>query len=173
MTFKVNPLTELFFDGHYLRTYYKGKLTNTLTAKIGDSYYVHSGAKTLKPFIRKAKILDKTKGTKLCWALGFSVDWKIASSMEDFKTNYIKVLSSNKLNPGNAIFVTKENQYALMYYPFYYKDKKKKDGTEKKRIKPLFGWISDTISEEEKMILYQAVSSVKQISCPIEYWSRI
>lgn len=166
MNFSVNEFVISKFDGSVLRTYLNGKLIDSRSAKVGDSFFILPCGATKAPKISAVE-LPQTRGAKIAWALSFVGEKKFVSEENDFWDRYMQISSEYELN--NTIFLFNSGVYALCISdkltvseknPFKYKVKSKN---------PILAWISDDITSSEIDEMLERFTKERTLFCPVEY----
>lgn len=182
--FRPTEVILITFDGRRMKTYYdKGSsklfkelntstpetvelfleeyLCDSRTAKIGDAFDLTVRTKN-SPVITPIE-LPATRGARIAWALSFVEEEKLAHSYQDFFKRYDDV--KNAYESEHYFMEAKPEAYAFLLA-------KKNPGKKSKkstRLKPLFVWISDAISQDDLELLIRKYKSYRKLSLPEEY----
>ncbi len=136
-------------------------LCDSREAKIGDAFSFTPMCRT-PPEIFPIE-LPTSRGERIAWALSFIEEETHAHSYKDFFKRYSDVRIA--YDSTEYFLEAKPEIYAFMLA-------KKNPGKNKKRssrIKPLFIWISDTISDVNLMQLITTYETYRSINLPVEY----
>ena len=136
-------------------------LCDSREAKLGDAF-------SFTPMSRHPPVispisLPSSRGERIAWALSFVEEETHAHSYEDFFKRYSDVRLT--YNSDEYFLEARPEAYAFMLA-------RKNPGKNKKRagrLKPLFVWISDTISEKDLGLLIEKYESYRSIHLPPEY----
>lgn len=142
---QVSPYVDAVFTGTELQLFFKGSPITVCDAKPGESYYVVPHGQSKYPQMEKAKMPD-TRGKKIAWALSFVESKKHADSYEDFLARF-EGIAADYDSQGEKFCEFKPGAFAFMVVP-----KRVQPGKGRGRIgkmKPLFIWVSDDISESD------------------------
>lgn len=169
-TWNISPYVSASFKDNTLRVFSNENVEQTyqsVTAQLGESYYVQVFGQEKAPILKKANMPEK-RGEKILWALSFVEPEKRVSSADEFfkrQPSLAKEYGSNEsiiqfVNGGYAFFVAK---------------KRAQPGKGKRsrqvKYKPCLAWCSDTISEKDLQDLIHKYRHYRKIYCPLEFLS--
>lgn len=166
---EISPYVKATFENGFLRVeFYQNDLWETVSkvpAKISDSFIIQVFGKEKAPIISKVKIPQK-RGEKLLWFLSFCETEKRAKSLEEFLANYQKAL--RQYGSKQYVLSVKNNAFAILLVQKTTKARETKYNQSPK-MKPLLGWISDDIKQDELSELLQTFSLYRKIHYPIDF----
>ena len=166
MTFLANEFVRSEFDGIVLRTYLGDVLTDSRTAKIGDSFFILPCGTKKAPKVEAVE-LPKNRGAKIAWALSFVGESKYVSEEKDFWNRYQQI--SKEFELMNSIYLLNPGVYALCIADRVADSKKALSKPKIKVKNPILAWISNDITDSQIEEMLERFTKERSLFCPKEF----